>query len=150
MGGISLSCLPESLRMSGERPHACRTPATRHRLPLGPRVPIGPRPDTLSPRSFIKLRGADRNTLKSLSEAHGYLAVTLNAVLPAGYSGSAYLPINPLSVSQWAAITIGTAAGVGVLASIITAAMMQLMRRRERRDEPPGATAATSKPPADV
>ena len=61
-----------------------------------------------------------------LESSTGHLATTLKAALPAGYTGTNYMPINPLSVGQWIGIALGSSVLIGALMSLATNSLLNL------------------------
>jgi len=80
--------------------------------------------------SFVKLRGAERQYLRPLSEYHGYLAITLKTALDKGYVGGDYIEMNPYSIWWWINVAIASLSG-GVLigACLATLITVWLVRK---------------------
>ena len=88
--------------------------------------------------SFIKLRGADRKYLAPLDTSTGYLGTVLKAALPPGYTGTNYMPINPLSVGQWIGIALGSSVLIGAVMSLATALLVCWVLKRRQREQAEG------------
>lgn len=84
--------------------------------------------------TFIKLRGADRHDIRPLGDYHGYLARSLSAALPPGYTGNDYMEINPFGVGWWLTVSISSVVGAALLAAL--AAGLAVWCCLTRRPEP--------------